>query len=137
MLFSNIEKMGKNIKLKNDVFWSRQAVGKILWTGNLKIGDTITIPELNEFEVLEFHYQRGHDYGNVIQQCDSNRRHTSPSILYVSDSGTAWYRRTANIYWDANGVVEFRNVLLESNNGISIDKNSANNDSISKIVGYN
>lgn len=130
--------MGKNIKLKNDVFWSRQAVGKILWTGNLKIGNTITIPQLNNFEVLEFHYQRGHDYGNVIQQCDSNRRHTSPSILYVSDSGTAWYRRTANIYWDANGVVEFRNVLAEGSSGNwEVDFSSNNNDTITKIVGYN
>ena len=128
--------MGKSIKLKNDVFWSRQAVGKILWTGDLRIGDTITIPQLNEYEVIEFHYQRGYDYGNVIQQCDSNRRHTSPSILYVN--GSVWYRRTANLYWDANGVIEFRTVLVEGYNGnIYVDSTSNTYDAITKIVGYN
>ena len=125
--------MSKSIKLKNDIYISREGIGKTLWSGNFRIGETKTITGLSNYRVLEFWYARGNDYGNVIQTCSYGYKHTSPSILYADNY---YRRRTANIYWSGDDV-EFRSVLIEDGTSITISKETNNYDSIVKIVGYN
>lgn len=126
--------MSKSIKLKDDLFLSREASGKTLWNGNFRIGEIKKITGLSNYKVLEFWYARGSDYGNVIQTCTYSYRHTSPSILYAS--GSTYYRRSANIYWEGDDV-EFRSVLIESKDNTYISTETNNHDSIIKIIGYN
>ena len=127
----------KAIKLKNDILISQKALGKVLWEGHIKIGETKTIPNLSKYSTLEFYYSRGRDYGGSYTKAEYYSEHTSATIIYTGGStGTYWTRRTANIYWSGNDV-EFRNVLEENASGSSISTTTNNYDVIYKIVGYN
>ena len=126
--------MSKSIKLKNDIYFSRDAIGETLFSGSIGIGKTQNVTGLSKYRVLEFWYSRGTDYGSVIHTCLYQNKHTSASIMYTST--TRFVRRTANIYWNEDSV-EFRNVLNESEGSYNFDTIENNYDKITKIVGYN
>ena len=127
----------KAIKLKNDILIGKDGLGKILWEGYIRIGESKTIPNLSKYSTLEFYYSRGYDYGGTYVKAEYYSRHTSATIVYTGgSSGTYWNKRTANIYWTGNDV-EFRNVLEENASGSSVITTTNNYDDIYKIVGYN
>lgn len=127
----------KAIKLNNDILISQEALGKVLWEGHIRIGDTKTIPNLSKYSTIEFYYSRGCDYGGTYVKAEYYSGHTSATIVYTGgSSGTYWNKRTANIYWSENDV-EFRNVLEENASGSSVSTTTNNYDNIYKIVGYN
>lgn len=132
--------MARAIKLKNDTYISRDSIGKTIFTGSLKIGETITVNNLSKYKYLEFFYGRGNDYGQDSKLVNAvERKHTCLTIIYVNDGITSFAKHTAGIYWDTtNNTVEFRYVINESSNGSNSFTRTANNyDTITKIVGYN
>lgn len=127
----------KAIKLNNDILISQEALGKVLYEGHIRIGQTKQIPNLSKYSTLEFYYCRGKDYGGTYVKAAYYSEHTSATIIYTGgSSGTYWNKRTANIYWSENDV-EFRNVLEENASGSSVITTTNNNDDLYKIVGYN
>ena len=127
----------KSIKLKNDILISQEALGKVLWEGHIRIGETKTIPNLSKYSTLEFYYFRGSDYGGSYAKAEYYSGHTSATIVYTGgSSGVYWNKRTANIYWIGDNV-EFRNILEENASGSSTHTTTNNYDDIYKIVGYN
>ena len=127
----------KSIKLNNDILISQEALGKVLWEGHIRIGQTKQIPNLSKYSTVEFYYSRGIDYGGTYVKAAYSSEHTSATIVYTGgSSGTYWNKRTANIYWNGN-YVEFRNVLEENASGSSVSTTTNNYDTIYKIVGYN
>lgn len=127
----------KSIKLNNDILISQEALGKVLWEGHIRIGQTKQIPNLSKYSTIEFYYSRGRDYGGTYVKAEYYSGHTSATIVYTGgSSGTYWNKRTANIYWSGNDV-EFRNVLEENASGSSVITTTNNYDNIYKIVGYN
>lgn len=127
----------KAIKLNNDILISQEALGKVLYEGHIRIGQTKQIPNLSKYSTLEFYYSRGRDYGGTYVKAAYYSEHTSATIIYTGgSSGTYWNKRTANIYWNGN-YVEFRNVLEENASGSSVITTTNNNDDLYKIVGYN
>ena len=127
----------KSIKLNNDILISQEALGKVLWEGHIRIGQTKKIPNLSKYSTIEFYYSRGRDYGGTYVKAAYYSEHTTASIIYTGGSGgTYWARRTANIYWSGN-YVEFRSVLEENSSGSGLITTTNNNDDLYKIVGYN
>lgn len=127
----------KAIKLNNDILISQEALGKVLYEGHIRIGQTKHILDLSKYSTLEFYYCRGKDYGGAYVKAEYYSEHTSVTIIYTGgSSGTYWNKRTANIYWNGN-YVEFRNVLEENASGSSVITTTNNNDDLYKIVGYN
>lgn len=128
----------KSIKLKNDILISQEALGKVLWEGHIRIGETKTIPNLSKYSTLEFYYLRGFDYGGSYTKSEYYSKHTSATIVYTAEDRTYWAIRIANIYWSGDNV-EFRNVLQvnSKDSSMSISTTTNNYDSIYKIVGYN
>ena len=127
----------KSIKLNNDILISQEALGKVLWEGHIRIGQTKQIPNLSKYSTIEFYYCRGRDYGGTYVKAAYYSAHTTASIIYTGGSdGTYWARRTANIYWSGN-YVEFRSVLEENSSGNDLITTTNNYDDLYKIVGYN
>jgi len=127
----------KAIKLNNDILISQEALGKVLYEGHIRIGQTKHILDLSKYSTLEFYYRRGTDYGGAYVKAEYYSEHTSVTIIYTGgSSGTYWNKRTANIYWNGN-YVEFRNVLEENASGSSVITTTNNYDDLYKIVGYN
>lgn len=127
----------KSIKFTNDILISQEALGKVLWEGNFRIGETKNIPNLSKYKYLEFLYTRGNDYGAIIVKTPYSNKHVSATIVYVGGfSGSFWRKRTANIYWSDDNV-EFRNVLEENESGSSVSTATNTNDNLYRIIGYN
>lgn len=127
----------KAIKLNNDILISQEALGKVLYEGHIRIGQTKQIPNLSKYSTLEFYYSRGRDYGGTYVKAEYYSEHTSATLIYTGgSSGTYWNKRTANIYWSMNDV-EFRNVLEENASGSNVSTTTNKYDNLYKIVGYN
>lgn len=113
-----------------------QLKGVVLFNGNFRIGETKTITNLQNYDVLEFYYSRGRDYGGTCTKAEYSSAHTSATIIYVGGtSGTYWNKRTATIYWSENNV-EFRSILEENTSGSSVITTTNNYDNLYKIIGY-
>lgn len=114
-------------------------VANVLNSSVLGIGETISIPGLNKYSVLEFWFGRGTDYGGIIQKCAFYKKHTAIPIIYVSPSNNLFYRHTAIVDW-TNDTITFTALILEngSSSGIAVSFQTErnNNDFIEKIVGY-
>lgn len=133
----NMNHMDEGIyDVSNDVDELTEALGKVIWEGHIRIGETKTIPNLSKYSTLEFYYSRGKDYGGSFAKSEYYSEHTSATIVYTGGSGgTYWSKRTANIFWSGNDV-EFRNVLEENASGSSVSTETNTYDDIYKIVGY-
>ena len=111
----------------------------VLWGGNLKIGQSITVNNLSDYRILEFWCRRGTDYGSTIVKAHYDNKKTSAVLVYTNENNNYFYRRTLNIYWNGN-TVAFKNVIVEQPSGDqvgwSMTTNSNENDEIYRIYGY-
>lgn len=106
--------------------------------GYIKCGTSRTITGLSNYEYLAILFQRGADYGGVMQTTQYACKHTSPNLFYTNSASSRWYRHTANFYWDGD-VFEFRNVYIESSDGNNYLTTSSPNDNenVRLIIGIN
>lgn len=116
--------------------------GSTLWTGSLKIGESITVQDLNNFDYLEFHMLRGTDYGSTIVKTKKENKHTTGVLTYTAEDSSSFYIHFGNIYWTDANVVTFRNIIElnayadGTSFGSQILTSSEENDEVVKIVGY-
>lgn len=132
----NAENLNNNFKevikiCQGDVLFD----GETDSNGYIKNATSRTIEGLSNYEYLAILFQRGTDYGGVIQTTQYACKHTSAMIFYTST--TSWYRHTANFYWNGD-IFEFKNIYVEGSNGNNyLTTDSYDNEVVKLIIGIN
>ena len=115
------------------------SVGRTLWSGNLTLTKSITVPSLNDYNYLEFHIERGTDFGSTIVRAKKSNRHACAVLSYTTDD--RFYVRIVNIYWTTDNVVTLKNSIVlkpKSDNTMDgwLSVVATENEALTAIVGY-